>query len=227
MPDSDREPAAPGQSTQDAVRALAPRYGRYAGVLALVLLALITVNTIVTKPNGIAGVPPGQRIAPFAVPLVMSSLVGQADVATRPNQGSAGRIPACSLRGPRILNVCELSEHNPLVLALFVNGGSCTGVLGEMQSLSGQFPGVSFAAVALGGDRTGLRRLVRRMALTFPVGLDSDGALAALYKVATCPQVTFARPGGVVESKALVDEPSLATLRSRVAELVAASGRPQ
>jgi hypothetical protein len=55
------------------------------------------------------------------------------------------------------------------------------------------------------------------------VGLDRDGSLLPLYKVATCPQVTFAYPGGVVESPALLTRPPIATLRARVRELVAAS----
>jgi hypothetical protein len=47
--------------------------------------------------------------------------------------------------------------------------------------------------------------------------------LAALYKLATCPQLTFAYPGGVVQSKALLRRPSKATLRERVGQLVGAS----
>ena len=56
-----------------------------------------------------------------------------------------------------------------------------------------------------------------------PVGIDADGALAALYRLASCPQVSFAYPAGIVQSPALLRTPSLATLRTRVAELVAAS----
>ncbi len=48
-------------------------------------------------------------------------------------------------------------------------------------------------------------------------------ALADLYKVYSCPQVDFAYRGGVVQSRALLASPSLAGLRARVAELVAAS----
>jgi hypothetical protein len=212
--------SAAAQSPEEAARTLGPRYGRYAGLLAIVLLALITLNTIVTKPTGVDGIPPGGRLAPFAAPLARSSLVGAADVATRPNQGGAGRIPACELRGPRILNICALDEHNPVVLAFFIQASSCTGVLSEMQSLTGVFPTVRFAAVSLRGDRAALRRLVGSLHLTYPVAIDSDGAVASLYKVASCPQVTFAAPGGVVQSRALVTTPSPSALRSRVAELV-------
>jgi hypothetical protein len=132
-------------------------------------------------------------------------------------------VPACRERGPQILNVCQLYEGAPVVLALFVDGGSCPAVLSEMQALSASFPGVRFAAVAIKNSRSQIRKLIRSRGLTLPVALDSDGALAALYKVATCPQVTFAYPGGEVQSKALLSGPSRATLQARVAALVAAS----
>lgn len=205
------EPAAP------------PRYGRYVGLLAILIVVLITVNTIVTKPNGVKGVEPGHSLPPFAVPLAVGDLTGDADVATIADQGAAGRVPACQERGPQILNVCQLYERGPLVLALFVDSGSCAAILGDLQALAPSFSGVQFAAVAIKGNRAQLRRLMRSRGLSLPVGIDRDGALAALYKVATCPQVTFAYPGGVVQSRALLSRPPLATLRARVSELLAAS----
>ncbi|HXR28366.1 MAG TPA: hypothetical protein VN772_02225 [Solirubrobacteraceae bacterium] len=199
------------------------RYGRYVGLLALLILVLITINTIVTKPNGARGVPPGAQMPSFAVPLVQSGLVGAADVATRPDQGLAGRVPACELRGAAILNLCEHYERGPVVLALFVDGGSCAAILGDMQALAPDFPGVQFLAVSIKGDRGQLRHLAARGGLRFPIGIDETGTLAALYSLATCPQVTFAYPGGRVQSPALLARPAPATLRARVAALVAAS----
>jgi hypothetical protein len=200
-----------------------PRYGGYVGLLALLIVALITVNTIVTKPNGLSGIAPGQPIAPFAVPLALGTLSGDADTATVANDGAAGRVPACRERGPQILNICEQYEKGPVVLALFVDSGSCPAVLSDMQALSPSFPGVRFAAVAIKGQRAQVRKLIAGRGLSMPVGLDSDGALAALYKVASCPQLTLAYPGGTVQSKAILTRPSPATLRVRVSELVAAS----
>jgi hypothetical protein len=92
-----------------------------------------------------------------------------------------------------------------------------------MQALAPSFRKVRFAAVALRGSRGAIAKLVRSHGLSFPVGWDHYGDLAALYRVATCPQITFAMRGGVVQSKALLNRPSRATLRSRVAELLAAS----
>jgi hypothetical protein len=205
------EPAAP------------PRYGRYVGLLALLILALITVNTIVTKPNGDKGIEPGHPLPPFAVPLALGTVVGDADVATTADQGAAGRVPACQERGPQILNVCQLYERGPVVLALFVDSGSCPAVVSDLQALVPTFPRVQFAAVAIKGERAALRRLVHTRGLSLAVGVDRDGALAGLYKVATCPQVTFAYPGGLVQSRALLSRPAPATLRARVSQLLAAS----
>ncbi len=202
------------------------RYGRYVGLLAIVILVLITINTIVTKPNGAKGIEPGYAIPPFAAPLAIGTLNGDVNVATRTDEGTAGRVPACAVRGSGVLNVCELYRDRPLVLALFVEDGSCPDVLSRMQTLTSAFPAVSFAAVAIKGERGSLLALIRKRGLSgVQVAFDSDGILAGLYKVASCPQVSFVLPGGIVQSPALLRTPSLATLRARVQELVAAARR--
>lgn len=196
---------------------------RWVGLLVLVILGLITLNTILTKPNGATGLAAGASLPPFAVPLVIGNLKGDADVAKHGEEGQNGTRPACQVRGPRVLNVCELYERGPLVMALFVYAGGCERILGDMQALRHEFPGVRFAAVSIKGDRDELRKLVLRDRLRFPVGIDEDGALASLYKLASCPQVTFVYPGGVVQGHALLARPPLAELRARVAGLVAGS----
>jgi hypothetical protein len=209
------EPRAPARAT--------PRYGGYAGLLALLIIALITINTIVTKPNGVKGLAEGEPAPPFAVPLALGELTGDADTATRANQGAAGHVPACRERGSQILNICQLYEGAPVVLALFVDGGSCPDVLDDMQALAPGFPGVRFAAVALKGDRSKLRKLIRTHRLSIPIGIDNDGALAALYKVGTCPQLSFLYPGGAVQGRALLNGPSRPQLRRRIAQLIGGS----
>jgi hypothetical protein len=200
-----------------------PRYRGHVGLLLLVILALIATTTALTKPNGARGIEPGHGLAPFAVPLVLGDLTGDADIARHGNEGALGRVPACAERGPQILNICQLYEQGPVVLALFVDAGSCAAILGDLQALMGSFPSVRFAAVSIKGDRDQLRRLVRSRGLRLPIGIDRDGALVKLYRLASCPQVSFAYPGGVVQSNALLSRPSLATLRARVGELVAAA----
>jgi hypothetical protein len=208
-------------SAQDRSQA-GRRYGPYLAVLGLAILVLVAISTALTKPTGVAGVQPGSGLPPFAVPLAAGDVKGDANVATRANDGEAGGRPACSVRGGEILNVCQLYEQGPVVLALFVDAGSCPAVLSDMEAIAPSFPGVRFAAVAIKGDRGQLRELVRsRSLMHVPVGIDEDGALATLYKLASCPQLTFAYPGGVVQSKSLLTQPSRTTLRARVQELVA------
>ncbi len=210
-PPFEAEPPVSGQPAEP------PRYGRYVGLLVIVLLIFITLNTILTKPNGVGGLSVGESLPPFAVPLAAGSLDGDANVATD------GPHPACSVRKPGVLNICELYEQGPVVLALFVEGGSCPAVLSDMQALAPSFPKVRFAAVALKGSRGAIRKVISSRGLTFPVGWDDKGDLAALYRLATCPQITFAMRGGVVQSKTLLNRPSRAVLRARVAALAAAS----
>lgn len=199
------------------------RYGRYIGLLGLVVFVAVIVRTVFVSPIDPSGIAPGRKLPPFATPLATGDLQGDADVATHANDGEAGKVPACAERGAEILNVCQLYERGPLVLALFVDSGSCTGILSSMQALKSEFPGVRFAAVVFGGDRRQLRALIRKRGLTLPIGVDNEGTVVGLYKVFTCPQVNFAYRGGVVQSKALLGEPSLATLRTRVSALVTAS----
>ncbi len=186
-------------------------------------MALIIVNALLSKPIGSMGIAPGRKVPPFAVPLALGRLKGDANVATHANDGEAGKRPACSVRGPEILNVCQLYEGRPLVLALFLDAGSCAGVLEDFRALAPAFPQVSFAAVAIKGARSHLRTLIRNERLNFPVGFDEDGALTPLYEMASCPQITFAYPGGVVQRAALLRRPNRATLRADVGALLAAS----
>jgi hypothetical protein len=194
-------------------------------VIGLVILVLITLNTVLTKSRAGAGIAAGQRMPPFAVPLATGTLEGDANFAVHANEGSAGRRPACTVVGAQILNICQLYARGPVVLALFINSGSCAHVLGPLRAVAGEFPGVSFAAVAIKGDRHALRALVRSRAPGIPVGFDRDGALVSLYKMITCPQITFAEPGGVVQSRALLELPSPATLRARVVSLLESARR--
>jgi hypothetical protein len=199
------------------------RYGRYMGALAAVALAGILLSTLLGSAGDVKGIAQGARIPPFAAPLALGSLAGDVNVATRPHEGQAGNRPACSVRGAQVLNVCQLYEQGPLVLALFVDSGSCPDALREMQVLVGALPQVRFAAVAIKGETGPVRSLVHSDRLTFPVGLDRDGILVELYRLATCPQISFVYPGGVVQSPALLGSPSAATLRARVVALLDAS----
>jgi hypothetical protein len=199
------------------------RYSRYVVLLAAILLIAFTVHVVLHPSKNATGIRAGAQIPPFAAPLALSGPPGEVDVATHANDGAAGKVPACSERGPGILNICELYERGPVVLGLFFDAGSCAGILGQLQTLAHSFPQVSFAAVAVKEGTAPIARLVRSKGLTLPVGVDPEGRLGDLYTMVGCPLITFVYPGGIAQSEALLNTPSPATLRARVAELLAAS----
>jgi peroxiredoxin len=176
------------------------RYGWVVGVAFLIVVALVTVNTLRTGSGGSAGLKAGTPLPPFAMPLALSSLDGDADVARQANSGKAGKHPACSLRGPRILNVCQLAEEGPVVLAFFAAraGGACGRELDRLERARPSHPRIRFAAVAIRGNRGDLRKEIRKRGWHFPVGYDRDGVVANLYGISVCPTITFATEGGIV-----------------------------
>lgn len=199
------------------------RYWRYIALAGLIALFAFALYTTLTRRTAVSGVPAGQRLPPFAAPLALGGVNGDVNVATRPNQGSAGRRPACEVRGTGILNICQLYEQGPVVLALFLDGGSCPDILRSIERLARSFPHVRFAAVAVKAQAKPVARLVHKLGLGYPVGFDRDGVLGALYQMQGCAQVTFARPGGIVQGKPLLEQPSDAQLRERIAKLLGAA----
>jgi AhpC/TSA family len=168
----------------------ASRYTWIVGVAALLALAYITLNTLGTDAPGSRGVKKGDPMPPFAVPLAASDLKGDAQV--DPDK-------ACGVRGPKILNSCELADRGPVVLAFFATRSErCERQVDVLERVRRRFPEVGFAAVSVRGNRGEVRRQARRRGWRMPVGYDHDGAVSNAYAVAICPTITFARTGGKV-----------------------------
>jgi hypothetical protein len=187
------------------------------GVVALVLIALVLVNSLRSEGIETGGPRAGGTLPPFAVPAADSSLQGDANVATEETKGTAaGERPACEVRGRDIVNICELAERGPVVLAVFpTDAERCRAVLDQFDRLAPAFRGrVTFVSVGSRGDRKRLR------GHRHPVGWDADGAVATVYGLAGCPQITFAERGGRVRGavhRPLADE----ALRRRAERLIA------
>jgi hypothetical protein len=191
------------------------------GVAVVFAIAYITLNTLRTDAPGSRGLDPGDRLPPFAAPLALSKLDGDANLATKPDQGGQGKRPACQVRGADILNSCELAERGPVVLAFVATRSqACDRQIDVLDRIRADHPGISFAAVAIRGDRGDLQDVIRRRGWKLPVGWDRDGGVANAFAVAVCPTVTFAYKGGRVEgtSLSLIDG---AALRARLDKLEA------
>ena len=177
----------------------ARRYGWFLAIAAVALIVYVSLNTLRSDHVGSEGLKAGTRLPPFAAPLALGKLDGDVNVARKAGQGSAGDRPACSVRGPGILNSCQLGERGPFVLAFMATrGAQCTRELDALERARARYPELQFAAVSIRGNRDDLRALVRSHGWRFPVAWDHDGILANLFGVAVCPQLTYALPGGVV-----------------------------
>jgi hypothetical protein len=174
------------------------------GVVVVFAIAYITLNTLRTDAPGSRGVPAGKPLPPFAAPLATSKLDGDANLATKPDQGGQGARPACTVRGPDIVNSCQLAEKGPVVLAFTAaRSKTCDRQIDVLQRARSEFPDVQFAAVSIRGNRDDLRKLIRDRGWTLPVAYDHDGGIANAYAVAICPTVTFAYKGGKVQGTSL------------------------
>ena len=203
----------------------ASRWGWFAAVIVLLVIVWVSLQALGDDRIDAAGVQAGSELPPFAAPLALSDLEGDANVARRADSGDAGDVPACEVRGPDVLNSCELAERGPVVLGfLATSGGDCTEQFDALDEVRGEFPGVQVAVVASEVDRDELRDLIAEHGWGFEVGVDDDGVVGSLYGVVVCPHVTYAYPGGKVRGTVLGSE-SAEQLRGRFERLVAASRR--
>ena len=180
-----------------------------AGIVLVVILLYVTFNSLTTEGPGSRGVKPGMEVPPFAAPLALSNVTCEdgengecdANVLVRESDG----VPeACDVRGPDILNSCELIEQGPLVLAFMVAPSQkCIDQIDLLDELRPRFPEVQFAAVAIRGDHDEVNDIIREQGWEMPVAYDHDGAVANAFAVAVCPTITFADQGGSVRKTTL------------------------
>jgi hypothetical protein len=85
-----------------------------------------------------------------------------------------------------------------------------------------QFPGVAFVGIDIRDPLDKARKAVLEHGWRFPMAVDRDGAVGALYSVGIGPTTFFAYPGGVLMGKALGELEENA-LSARIRELVRAS----
>lgn len=186
------------------------RHAWLVGIAAILVAGYLAIGATRPAGPGAAGLPAGSRLPPFAVVLAGSDIACDRDddpcdanvaASGSRDQGQAGSRPACEVRGPTVLNVCQLSERGPLVLGLMATRETpCAGALDRLAGLRHRHRGLQVAVVSIRGDLGDLRALVRARRWSFPVGWDRDGVLASLYGVATCPYVVVARWRGHVRA---------------------------
>jgi len=208
------------------------RFAWVVGFVAVVVVAALSIHGARPDAPDARGLKAGVRLPPFAVPLATSDIVCDdaddpcdANVASATGQGEAGNRPACAVRGPTILNVCQINERGPLVLGLIASrAASCTSVFDRLATIARGRPGLQVAAIVIGGSLSDAREVIRERGWRHPVGWDRDGALAALYGVAACPYFTVARADGRVQGT--LTGPFSSEELGRLADAAIAASRP-
>jgi hypothetical protein len=169
------------------------------GVVVLIALVLIGVNAVTQQGNGPGAKGPavGTRARAFTAPLAASALKGAPNIATKPDSGSAGKVPACQLHLRGAYNLCDAWKKGPVVVAMFITPRKeCVDELHTLQDALARHPRVSAVAVAVRGNRKDAGKIAG--GLRYPVVYDEDGRLASIYGVAVCPHITYLRRGGIV-----------------------------
>lgn len=209
------------------------RYSLVVGLLFAAVIAIAAINTLGSNDQGTLGLDELERHWPlpeFAVPAAAGQLEGDANVAQDdcetsqdPCPSDVRRLPACQIRTPGAIRICDFFDR-PLVLSFwFSRGGNCTAQQDVVDDLYPRYRDrVGFLSLDVRDDRGTVRDLVRRRGWSMPVGYDRDGAVAGLYRVGGCPTFAYVYPGGTLY-EASIGELNMTELEARVERLLQAT----
>jgi len=191
---------------------------RYSILVGLIFVALIAVALLgdVGEDGGTLGLdeqPSRWPLPEFAVPAARSGLEGDANVAQDdcetsrlPCPEDARRAPACRVRTPGAIRVCDLFDRPAVISFWFSRGGDCVEQQDVVDRVHSRYRGrVRFLSLNVRDERETVRDLVRSRGWRMPVGYDRDGAVASLYRVGGCPTFAYAYPGGTLQGAGIGD----------------------
>ena len=208
---------------------------RYSILVGLFFVAIVAVALIHGVPGGggtlgLDKQPPRWALPEFAVPAAAGMLEGDANIAQ--DDCSAGelpcppdsrRSPACRVRTPGAIRVCDLFGRPSAISFWFSKGGDCVDQQDVVSQVYSRYRGrVNFLSLDIRDDRETVRGLIRSRRWKMPVGYDRDGAVAGLYRVGGCPTFAYVYPGGTLEG-ASIGNLDVSGLSERVERLLSAS----
>jgi hypothetical protein len=186
------------------------RYTIMVGLIFLAVVVAAAINSVGHDEHtlGLEDQPPRWPLPEFAVPAAAGRLEGDANVAqddcdssALPCPPEARRAPACELRAPGAIRVCDLFDRPAVISFWFSKGGDCVDQQDVVSRVYERYRGrVSFLSLDVRDDRDAVRELIRGHHWRMPVGYDRDGAVAALYRVGGCPTFAYVYPGGILQS---------------------------
>ena len=209
------------------------RYSILVGLFFVTIVAIALINGVPGDGGGTLGLdeqPARWPLPEFAVPAAAGDLEGDANIAqddcsaaALPCPDDARRTPACQLRTPGAIRVCDFFDRPAVISFWFSKGGECVDQQDVVSRVYSRYRGrVNFLSLDIRDDRDTVRELIRQRSWEMPVGYDRDGAVASLYRVGGCPTFAYAYPGGTLES-ASIGNLSVGELSERVERLLRAS----
>jgi cytochrome c biogenesis protein CcmG/thiol:disulfide interchange protein DsbE len=208
---------------------------RYSILVGLIFLAVVVVAFVsgVGRNDHTLGLEAQEARWPlpeFAVPAAAGQLEGDANVAqddcesgALPCPADERRTPACGVREPESIRVCDLFGRPSVISFWFSKGGDCVDQQDVVSQVYARYRGrVRFLSLDIRDDRETVRELIRRRGWRMPVGYDRDGAVAGLYRVGGCPTFAYVYPGGTLQS-ASIGNLDVAALSARVERLLRAA----
>lgn len=209
---------------------------RYSILVGLFFAAIVAVALIHGVPGGggtlgLDQQPARWALPEFAVPAAAGKLEGDANVAQDdcsvgqlPCPPESRRTPACRVRTPGAIRVCDLFGRPSVISFWFSKGGDCADQQDVVSRVYSRYRGrVNFLSLDIRDDRDTVRELIRRRGWKMPVGYDRDGAAAGLYRVGGCPTFAYVYPGGTLES-ASIGNLDVSGLSERIERLLRARG---
>ena len=174
------------------------------GVAAVILIAVVLLNTLDDPSQGRSGPPLGEPIPRFAAPAAGSGLDFDANVNQSAEDPAPGDTPACDVSDEGALRSCDYTSK-PLVLTLIVATPECEEFVDRVERLRPRYPRVNFMTV-VSGDAKEADKVAREHGWRQPVALDRNGDILTRYRLGLCPNVIVASKGGIVREVKTADE---------------------
>lgn len=186
------------------------RYTILVGLVFAAVIVIAVVNSVGGGAGGTLGLDeqePRWPLPEFAVPLAAGKLEGDANVAQDdcatsevPCPADARRTPACRVRSPEAVRICDLFDR-PSVISFWFDRGDCVVQQDAFDRAYERYGDrVGFLSIDVRDSRDTVRDLIRERGWRMPVGYDRDGAVAAIYRIGGCPTFAYVYPGGTLQS---------------------------
>jgi hypothetical protein len=201
-PARDRFADEEGEPSAEEARRAARPYSIVVGLLFLAAVVFAGVNSLSNEGSGLQGLQEWQPLPRFAAPSATGTIDRDANVNDDDRAANGERrTPACEVPGPRaqVIRICDFFDRPLVLVAWFTRGcGSCEPQLDTVEAVRRSFPNVGFLGVDIADSLEHARSEVSENGWRFPMALDRDGAVSALYGIGVGPTTVFAYPGGIV-----------------------------